>query len=68
MGAVYNVIKAQVIRDLDLLGDMPQLTRSILGAPTNPDSVLESHEIFHSYKPSTEPIDLNEYTQLRLIK
>ena len=68
VGAVYNVIKAQVIRDLDLMGDMPNLSRSILGAPANPDSVLESHEVFHSYKPSTEPIDLNEYTQLRIIK
>ena len=68
VGAVYNVIKAQVIRDLDLLGDMPALTRSILGAPANPDSVLASHEIFHSYEPSTKPVDLGEFTQLRLIK
>jgi len=68
VGAVYNVVKAQVIRDLDLLGDMPALTRSILGAPANPDSVLEDHQTFHSYKPSTEPVDLTEFQQLRLIK
>jgi DNA (cytosine-5)-methyltransferase 1 len=68
VGAVYNVIKAQVIRDLDLLGEMPALTRSILGAPANPDFVLSDHKTFHSYKPSTEPVDLNEFTQLRLIK
>jgi DNA (cytosine-5)-methyltransferase 1 len=68
IGAVYNVLKAQVIRDLDLLGDIPKITRSILGAPANPDSVLESHKAFHSYKPNTEPVDLNEFTQLRLIK
>lgn len=68
VGAVYNVIKAQVIRDLDLLGDKPKLTRSILGAPTNPDFVLESHEIFHNYKPNAEPVDLEEFAQLRLIK
>jgi DNA (cytosine-5)-methyltransferase 1 len=68
VGAVYNVIKAQVIRDLDLLGEKPKLTRSILGAPANPDSVLESHEIFHNYKPNAEPVDLEEFAQLRLIK
>jgi DNA (cytosine-5)-methyltransferase 1 len=68
VGAVYNVIKAQVIRDLDLLGDKPNLTRSILGAPSNPDSVLSSHEVFHNYKPNSEPVDLGEFTQLRLIK
>jgi DNA (cytosine-5)-methyltransferase 1 len=68
VGAVYNVVKAQVIRDLDLLGEMPALTRSILGAPANPDFVLSDHQTFHTYKPSTEPVDLNEFTQLRLIK
>jgi DNA (cytosine-5)-methyltransferase 1 len=68
VGAVYNVVKAQVIRDLDLLGDMPALTRSILGAPSNPDLVLASHQTFHSYTPSQDPVDLNEFTQLRLIK
>ena len=68
VGAVYNVIKAQVIRDLDLLGDMPSLTRSILGAPVNPDFVLSDHQTFHSFKPSTEPVDLTEFQQLRLIK
>jgi hypothetical protein len=50
------------------LGDKPNLTRSILGAPSNPDSVLSSHEVFHNYKPNSEPVDLGEFTQLRLIK
>jgi len=68
VGAVYNVVKAQVIRDLDLLGDMPALTRSILGAPANPDSVLASHQSFHNYEPMTEPIDLTDFQQMRLIK
>jgi DNA (cytosine-5)-methyltransferase 1 len=68
VGAVYNVLRAQVIRDLDLLGDKPALTRSILGAPANPDTVLGSYKSFHSYKPNTEPIDFHEFTQLRLIK
>jgi DNA (cytosine-5)-methyltransferase 1 len=68
VGAVYNVLRAQVIRDLDLLGDKAALTRSILGAPANPDTVLGSYKSFHSYKPNTEPIDFHEFTQLRLIK
>ena len=68
VGAVYNVLRAQVIRDLDLLGDKAALTRSILGAPANPDTVLGSYKSFHSYKPNTEPIDFQEFTQLRLIK
>jgi DNA (cytosine-5)-methyltransferase 1 len=68
VGAVYNVVKAQVIRDLDLLGDKPALTRSILGAPTNPDLILESYKTFHTYEHNTEPVDLREFTQLRLIK
>lgn len=68
VGAVYNVLRAQVIRDLDLLGDKSALTRSILGAPANPDSVLGSYKTFHAYKPNTEPVDLQEFTQLRLIR
>jgi DNA (cytosine-5)-methyltransferase 1 len=67
VGAVYNVIKAQVIRDLDLLGDTPALTRSILGALPNPDSVLADHQTFHNYRPSVEPVDLKVFQQLRLI-
>jgi DNA (cytosine-5)-methyltransferase 1 len=68
VGAVYNVIKAQVIRDLDLLGEMPELTRSILGAPPNPDAVLANHQTFHSYEPNLNPVDSMEYQQLRLIQ
>jgi DNA (cytosine-5)-methyltransferase 1 len=68
VGAVYNVMKAQVIRDLDLLGEMPALTRSVLGAPTSPDIVLANHQTFHNYKPNTESVNLNESHQLRLIK
>jgi DNA (cytosine-5)-methyltransferase 1 len=46
VGAVYNVIRAQVVRDLDLLQDKPLLVKSILGANHNPDSVLDSHKEF----------------------
>jgi len=42
VGAVYNVLKALVIRDLDLLKSNPELSRSILSAPANPDEKLRS--------------------------
>jgi DNA (cytosine-5)-methyltransferase 1 len=61
VGAVFNVIKAQVIRDLDLLGEKPSLTRAILGSPSSPDLVLSSHSDYHSYKPNIESIDLSEF-------
>ena len=63
VGAVFNVIKAQVIRDLDLLGEKPALTRAILGSPSTPDSVLSSHNDFHSYKPNIDSIDLSEFEE-----
>jgi DNA (cytosine-5)-methyltransferase 1 len=44
VGAVYNVLKAQVLRDLDLLQDNSTLVKSILGSPHNPDDVLSSHK------------------------
>jgi DNA (cytosine-5)-methyltransferase 1 len=46
VGAVYNVIRAQVVRDLDLLQDKPLLVKSVLGANHNPDAVLDSHKEF----------------------
>ena len=46
VGAVYNVLRAQVVRDLDLLQDKPLLVKSILGANHNPDVVLENHRKF----------------------
>ena len=74
VGAVYNVIKAQVIRDLDLLGGQPSLTRAILGSPSSPDIVLSSHSDYHSHKFNIESVDLSEFgedetdtAQLKLI-
>ena len=46
VGAVYNVIKAQVIRDLDLLADESELIKSILGAPNSPDVILNNYKKF----------------------
>jgi DNA (cytosine-5)-methyltransferase 1 len=47
VGVVYNVVKAQVIRDLDLLGDSPLLSRSILSAPPTPDDILSNYSLMH---------------------
>jgi DNA (cytosine-5)-methyltransferase 1 len=74
VGAVYNVIRAQVLRDLDLLGENPELTRAILGAPASPDAVLKSFSSYHDYKANTDSVDLrhfelpeSQHQQLRLI-
>ena len=40
IGAVYNVMKALVLRDLDLLGSDTKMVQSILNAPDNPDIYL----------------------------
>lgn len=53
VGAVYNVVKAQVLRDLDLLGDT-QLTRAILSAPASPDLVLSHHSDFYRTQEESE--------------
>jgi DNA (cytosine-5)-methyltransferase 1 len=46
VGAVYNVLKAQVLRDLDLLADSAAFTKSVLMAPANPDEALEDYAKF----------------------
>jgi DNA (cytosine-5)-methyltransferase 1 len=46
VGAVYNVIKAQVIRDLDLLAEESELIKSILGSPNSPDVILNNYKKF----------------------
>jgi DNA (cytosine-5)-methyltransferase 1 len=40
IGAVYNVVKALVLRDLDLLGSETKMVKSILNAPDTPDVYL----------------------------
>jgi DNA (cytosine-5)-methyltransferase 1 len=40
VGVVYNALKAQVLRDIDLLSTHPDLIRSILGSPMSPDTAL----------------------------
>ncbi len=48
IGAVYNVMKALVLRDLDLLGSDTKMVKSILNAPDTPDVYLSR---FHGPKP-----------------
>jgi DNA (cytosine-5)-methyltransferase 1 len=45
VGVIFNVLKALVIRDIDLLKNHPQLTRAIIGAPANPDHILENYSL-----------------------
>ena len=40
IGAVYNVMKALVLRDLDLLGSDTKLVKSILNSADTPDAYL----------------------------
>jgi DNA (cytosine-5)-methyltransferase 1 len=65
VGAVYNVIRAQVVRDLDLLEKKTELTRSILGAPANPDVALESHKKYFANHASSKGLVKQEISKLR---
>jgi DNA (cytosine-5)-methyltransferase 1 len=55
IGAVYNVLKAQVIRDLDILKSEPDLVRSILSAPANPDEAIASFKLAHTMQVTRKP-------------
>lgn len=43
IGAVYNVMKALVLRDLDLLGSDSKMVKSILNAADTPDEYLSKY-------------------------
>lgn len=45
VGVIFNVLKALVIRDIDLLKNHPKLTRAIIGAPANPDHILQNYSL-----------------------
>lgn len=68
VGAVFNVIRAQVLRDLDLLSDQPKLVQSILGAPNSPDVVLSDHSVFHERTTVLEDNHSGDVTKLRLVR
>ena len=57
-----NVIKAQVLRDIDLLKNSPKLARSIMSSPDDPDVALENQtKIFSQNRELlSEPVDLTK--------
>jgi DNA (cytosine-5)-methyltransferase 1 len=60
IGAVYNVMKALVLRDLDLLGSDSKMVKSILNAPDTPDLYLSK---YHG-KPSASKRNVSAKLQL----
>jgi DNA (cytosine-5)-methyltransferase 1 len=45
IGAVYNVLKALVLRDLDALVSHPDLVKSVLSSGSNPDEELSKYKL-----------------------
>ena len=68
VGVVYNVLKAQVVRDLDLLKNKPVLVQSILSAPHNPDLNLMNYQnYFESKDQSSRLNQLPPKVDLRIV-
>ena len=68
VGVVYNVLKAQVVRDLDLLKNKPILVQSILSAPHNPDLNLMNYQNYFDGKDQTSRMNLLTHrVDLRLV-
>jgi DNA (cytosine-5)-methyltransferase 1 len=56
VGVIFNVLKALVVRDIDLLKNHPELTRAIIGAPANPDHILENYSLLFTAGSKDLPI------------
>jgi DNA (cytosine-5)-methyltransferase 1 len=67
VGAVYNVIRAQVVRDLDLLQEKPLLVKSILGSNHNPDVVLDDHKKFFKEHSKRTDVVTSEKVTLKAV-
>ena len=50
IGVVYNVMKALVLRDLDLLGSETKMVKSILNSPDTPDVFLSRFHVTKNTK------------------
>lgn len=50
VGVAYQALKAQVVRDLDLLLDSPDIVKSILMSPDNPDLILQDKKLLKMLK------------------
>jgi DNA (cytosine-5)-methyltransferase 1 len=55
VGVIFNVLKALVIRDIDLLKNYPELTRAIMGAPANPDHILDNYSLLFTSETIEQP-------------
>ena len=55
VGVIFNVLKALVVRDIDLLKNHPELTRAVIGAPSNPDHILETYSKFFEGESKAPP-------------
>ena len=65
VGVIFQVMKALVNRDYDLLGDAPELLKAITTAPHNPDLILSNPgNLLHS--PNTLKVVQEELT-LKLV-
>ena len=67
VGAVYNVIKAQVVRDFDLLQGKSSLVKSILGSPHSPDLILNNHKSYFGTSPAQDAPEIKP-VELRAVK
>jgi DNA (cytosine-5)-methyltransferase 1 len=51
VGVIFQVMKAVVVRDYDLLADAPELLKAVSTAPYNPDLILSNRgNLLHGYK------------------
>jgi len=64
VGVIFNVLKALVIRDIDLLKNHPELTRAIIGAPANPDHILENYSLLFTVDRKELPTKLTKQEKL----
>jgi DNA (cytosine-5)-methyltransferase 1 len=67
VGVVYNVLKAQVIRDIDLLSHKPELVRAILESPDNPDARLNHYQNVHRGVLQESLFDFEDIRSLKLV-
>jgi DNA (cytosine-5)-methyltransferase 1 len=67
VAAVYNVLRALVVRDLDLLQDSPALVKSILGANPNPDVSLQNHKRFFGTHSKKVISDVTDNFRLKIV-
>jgi len=66
IAAVYNVMKALVIRDIDLLGKDTDLVKTILTADNSPDSYLRSYH--GASQASWQDAGISDELELKVLK